>query len=441
MGSEETGCASWYLDRTDCPIPSTHRRLGELHHFWHQAQRSYHEPSVFRTNLNAAIQAARNVTFALQSEQSGICDFQSWYDGQRDVLKQDPIMKWLHGARNLIVKKGDLEVHSIARVSLKNWLEHDLGAIDVPPFLAAERIVEYIGNRKDFPLPAGHEESVLCVERSWVVRDLPTHELLEALAAGLETLLDLVGEAHQRAIAGPGSCSRGSYVELGRRPACMRASGATRTAYLHVSRQERLDLKLEPERVDPRVAEKVVQRYSIEPGSAPRIVGSEGVFRYAEWVFEVGKRMLERDGTHAAIAFLVLPSGSVKLISCNVPDQESKYVAYRMIADEVDKLGATAVLFANEIWWAPVAEAGGKRAGLVASRREAFMVSAATEEGQERNYIASFTRKPDGGVELGESEVAGPMNSMYLGPIREVWARRRPHQATNSKEPGEDRRA
>jgi len=56
----------------DCPIPTAHVRLSELHLLWHQAASSYYNPALFRANLNAAIQASRNVTFALQAEKANV---------------------------------------------------------------------------------------------------------------------------------------------------------------------------------------------------------------------------------------------------------------------------------------------------------------------------------------------------------------------------------
>jgi hypothetical protein len=55
-------------DLQGCPIPSTHRRLRHSHMLWHQAMEHYHEAEEFQANLNATIEALRNVSFVLQSE-------------------------------------------------------------------------------------------------------------------------------------------------------------------------------------------------------------------------------------------------------------------------------------------------------------------------------------------------------------------------------------
>ena len=52
-----------------CPIPFTHDRLREVHHWWHEMARYYHEPEPFRYAFGAFVQAARNVTFVLQKRE------------------------------------------------------------------------------------------------------------------------------------------------------------------------------------------------------------------------------------------------------------------------------------------------------------------------------------------------------------------------------------
>lgn len=65
-------------DYSKCPLPATHRRLAEAHLLWHQTLDNYQDPDAFRANLNATIQALRNVTFAIQSEKHAIAIFDEW---------------------------------------------------------------------------------------------------------------------------------------------------------------------------------------------------------------------------------------------------------------------------------------------------------------------------------------------------------------------------
>ena len=52
--------------------------LEEAHRLWHRAAESYEDPEEFRMQLNALIQALRNVTFVLQKEKLKIQDFDRW---------------------------------------------------------------------------------------------------------------------------------------------------------------------------------------------------------------------------------------------------------------------------------------------------------------------------------------------------------------------------
>ena len=46
----------------ECPIPMTHRRLKHAHLLWHQCLDAYHDPERFLANLNATIEALRNIS-------------------------------------------------------------------------------------------------------------------------------------------------------------------------------------------------------------------------------------------------------------------------------------------------------------------------------------------------------------------------------------------
>jgi len=66
-----------------CPIPLTHDRLEEVHYWWHEMARNYHEPNQFRYSLGALVQAGRSVSFMLQKEKHVFADFrwyQSWFE-------------------------------------------------------------------------------------------------------------------------------------------------------------------------------------------------------------------------------------------------------------------------------------------------------------------------------------------------------------------------
>src|SRR5690349_13674670 len=93
-------------------------RLEDSHRQWHQAEDEYFDPSGFRIALNGCIQTLRSVTFVLQKQKNKIDGFETWYQDWQKKLNADEVLKWSVQARNRIVKEGDLELHSILRVSV-----------------------------------------------------------------------------------------------------------------------------------------------------------------------------------------------------------------------------------------------------------------------------------------------------------------------------------
>ncbi len=182
-----------------CPLQSVHGRLNEAHNFWHDMLTAYQKPEEFRIGLNAAIQALRNITFVLQYEKSAIPEFDKWYESYRDQMKQDEVLRWLHQARNIIVKQKDLELHSLAAARVRTWNEVSLLKFTISPFLATEQIAKDLVRLHIIKAPDEvFDHAVLSVERSWIVNDLPGHELLSVISHGYLFLENLVRDAHKQ---------------------------------------------------------------------------------------------------------------------------------------------------------------------------------------------------------------------------------------------------
>ena len=73
-------------DQFTSPIPSTLDKFHEAFFFLNQTMRSYHAPTEFRFNLNAFIQALRNITFMLQSEENKPERFAEWYAAKQEEM-------------------------------------------------------------------------------------------------------------------------------------------------------------------------------------------------------------------------------------------------------------------------------------------------------------------------------------------------------------------
>ena len=172
----------------------------DAHHLWHQIAANYSNSDLFRANLNATIQALRNITFAVQSEKDVFDAFDAWYTPWQARLKASSVSEWVKDTRNLVVKQGDLEAASTADVRLLTWQDDTLAQIPITPGTSSEVLLnnipiwELIGGAS---IPTGDLSSaVLEIERRWNLPDLQNREVLDTLGAAYGLLSDLVLDAH-----------------------------------------------------------------------------------------------------------------------------------------------------------------------------------------------------------------------------------------------------
>lgn len=179
-----------------CPIPYTHDRLHEVHHWWHEMAHCYHEPEPFRYRIGAFVQAARSVTYMLQKEKGAFDDF-DWYVAWVEKAKHDAVLSWINDARTNFVHRQALEPNSWMELRCignprqrpeeeneEDGYGHPL-RFKVNPFVCTH---EHIGR----PWPTDHCHEY---ERHWEIEGLPGRELLDACADVYDRLDGLVSEA------------------------------------------------------------------------------------------------------------------------------------------------------------------------------------------------------------------------------------------------------
>lgn len=196
-----------------CPIPQTHDRLEECHHWWHEMAKMYHEPAAFRWRLGAFLGAARSVTFMLQAEKGSFEDF-SWYDEWRRKAGDDPLLRWLNENRRLHTHQ-----RSIAPTSWATF--RCLFDDDDPRYVADEDVEEEWQGPVSIVLnpfrcthyyirTAVQEDHPHEYTRYWEAEDLPDQELLEVCAAIYDRLAGVVEIAHLHVGARMGTAERSS---------------------------------------------------------------------------------------------------------------------------------------------------------------------------------------------------------------------------------------
>ncbi len=359
----------------------------------------------------------------LQKEEANIPSFDEWYANIRTRLASDPILRWLHQARTLVVHQGDLMVASTAIATVQNWLPLAHVKLKVPAHLSAKEIAAVVRrSQQQFLGQFAEFEAVLHVERMWSVQDLPDKDLIDVLAYGYCQLEIVVAEAHKR---GGRKMAVVHVPDMriigGRRLPCMEVSPSFRTSYLNLRDGSPIELTERPFPLDRKLAEKAKKRYGLTEGWLGT-AKEQDPFVVAEGLLIMAKKMLVKHKSHVPIAFLILPNNDLSHLVCPMPDQETKYVMYERIAQQIKQVRAKAVIFINEMWTLPMKDWDGKtRPGLSLKRREVLGITVAISDGRVRTYITPFTRGWFGQIKLHQTEIDEEDGYNFLRPIWKIW--------------------
>jgi hypothetical protein len=407
-----------------CPIPNTHRRLDEAHQLWHEAADAYEDPNGFRVGLNALIQALRNVTFILQKEKRAIPDFDGWYEPWREIMRQDSVLVWLVGARNRVVKEGDLETFSTASAGIQaSWDEPILRTFEVPALLPTLAVAGLLASQ-DIPEDV-RKQGVLTVERRWVASDLPEWELLDALGHAYGMIERLIKDAHRQAGApyetldarGPTPHPISTEHTGGRLP-CMVATAGMRTVMVNLRTGQLLTRRFEPVVHDDEFGARAAKRYGLQLVARP---STNDPLDWAGWYMGIALQVFARDKWHAETVFLFHPDGHHSTLSTVPADQQAKYSFMNDVAAEVQRFGYTGLVLIADSWYLESAAdlPPGMRPSEVKSRKEALTVTAARSDGHTRALMTPYTRR-FGRIRYGATIETGGVG-YFLAPVMKVW--------------------
>ncbi len=428
-----------------CPLPKTHRRLTEAHLLWHQTLDRYGDPDAFRANLNATIEALRNVTFVLQNEKAAFAQFDEWYGPWQARLKADVAAKWLHDARTTVVHQGELESHSTAEVRLVTWRDKVVARLRVPvqtpPSLILQDPQVHDLLEKYQATSGEAKDAAIAIERRWSTESLGDLEVLEALAKVYGLLSDVVLDAHvhlKQCECIPAEHEHPDFRSVYHRTGtleCMAAGAGTRTQVFKLSTGD----ELSPAEtgwstsLDEREA---VRRYGIDKTFSVTAWEKLDPVSFAEKVLYQAKRMLSQDKSHARIMFIRDGRGEWHIRTLLAGDRTEKHLLMRTVAQFVESKGCDAIVEVGEMWSAPADSVPGldpNRIQEAEGRQELLYVMVATREGISRSYMTPFTRGPFGGIKLGDTHQIDGKFPFYLEPVLEVWRKQGIVQLSNGK--------
>lgn len=124
--------------------------------------------------------------------------FAEWYDSWQNKMRNDPILKELHNARNIIVKEADLKLKSRAVAKVTGWVGIDNLTFKFDPMSDSYSVTKgYYDNYLAY-LPIKDENKkrlIFCFERTWIYEKLPDYELLEVIAYVYKFLWNMLKDA------------------------------------------------------------------------------------------------------------------------------------------------------------------------------------------------------------------------------------------------------
>lgn len=417
------------------PLLQVAQALEEAHYFWHQCQASYHDPSSFHANLNALIQAVRNVTWRLQAHREEIPNFDAWYEPWQAEMRSKHAMRWLKEARNQVVKRKGLETRSRATVSITfSYLQPAERTLDLPAALPTPVLVARICASVP-PERLGY--ALVEIDRRWEVDDLPGLEILDAIADCFRVLLALVDDA-QRQVRGvdpaedPSSATSRTAL-----PECLRWSDDLRKIRINPATGETYEWERRWMPMPEAIKRVASDRYGIRETAraAGRIEGDDPL-AYAGFLVDVARRVLKKDGYHQMMLFLHRPEGGYSYEVYAPQDQLDKYVMWADVAKKVEQHGYDGFIHISEVWIGPVEVAGPGPYPRVAHRREGLQIAAASAHGRQATWLVPF-KKRFGKVVLGKTEKLEDFELGFAAPVIRAWkARSRSRSASSGTQTG-----
>jgi hypothetical protein len=423
---------AWDHDENHCPLAAVDRRLGDVHRFWHQAERAYFDPDEFRVSIQAAIQTARQVSFVLQKHKAAVPDFDKWYGGWQEKLAAIPLMKWMVDARNRIEKQGDLEAHSFVSAEIVASHLDEGPKVQVPVKLSSAPL-ELVKSIPD-SMVGDHikKDGILRIRRRWIENTLPDFELLDAVAMAYGQLAQLVYSAHvQMGLLGPviANVDTGEQYPEGDREGrlpCMIGHEDSRTLDVWLANGQPLEFEEIRKEVNLAEAPKLKERYGVDP--AKMYAESGRAQDHVRSLFAAARMMFEKDGCHITIAILQRNGRSVGLRELRPMEHGHKFMMMRALAREAQKIGADAAVLIGESWSAPANPDKPYMRAIDSPDRKEFLTATAVSKDGEPIMLSAEIVRDGKTVKLDETREEFGGAHFVFAPLYEVWKKPIPAQ-------------
>jgi hypothetical protein len=345
-------------------------------------------------------------------------------------MRNDPVLRWANDARTRIVHQGDLEIHSTAKATLHwDWAGKEAHEYLVDPIKTTEEIAsEIVSNMK--PTKKLGKDAILTVERRWVSKDMPAHEVLDALAHSFNFMNDLIRDAHRQAgIEEP--CALKSpevtqhevesiLADQNTWPRLLIAKG-TRTVYVKLATGKSGSIKMATAEFDKTDIINAAKKYDISNEYPQKYAEAESLKEKCELLLELAKKMMKKDGSLANVALLSKSGKIILPYSVDADDRAGKFVIWENIAKLVRQTSADCVLVAGETWFTTIdTNSVPLPLDYYPNRQEAVTVYAASEDGDEFHIASEIIRDGDL-IIFGDNLEIESIHANFFEAVRQVW--------------------
>ena len=341
-------------------------------------------------------------------------------------MRANPSLRWLVDARNYIVKRGDLELLSKLRIEvIGSYLAGEVAIFeeDYNPNLTN---TEIYSKTVSLGLPVEiFENSYVKLQRRWIDKNYPDHELGELLSECWSAVAELLFDATNSDLP-----SDREQVKP-KLPPCMHEHLQMRVILMKVIAETLVPAVISSETVsmDDDKRDALQEKYGDTPlfrSTDNSETLTERPFKdQCELMFEQAKAVLRKDGYHVHLAMIFIQNKPAQLIEFRNEDQADKYVTIRNLASTMERIGADAVIMISESWSAPFDPSSPYRGAADSpSRQEGLMLAGATMQGEAYCFMVPFFRK-DRDISFGNKAVVHAQNMNALQPILAMWEKQK----------------
>lgn len=412
-----------------CPIPNTHDRLNQAFSLFENILNDYQDNLRFTSALNNLIQNLRNVTFILQKELSGYPKFQKWYLQQQNEMKKNDTLRWLVDARNHVVKEGDLKKKSFATVRLKNNFDQNIFTMNFDPSISTQNIAEDFFKNASLKIPENLlEQTIIEVERIWVVDEYPNAEIIDVLIYCLSILTDLVYKAHEE-VADKNAllCKQNVYINALdnfmvvlhnkiKRGRITRINYKTGDIYKTLT-------SVVMDRPDKNLLVQAEKKYGdIKKFSA--LLDSSGnniPFNNLPYHLEMAKHLFANDGFLVPMAFLYFKDRPPIHIILELEDPATKYLIFEHLAEKVDETNCEAVVIIAEAWGGDMPTKNKDYIPAYKQQKNEFIWIVAATPQKTETYVIDIIKNIDGKSLLKEEKRLDDSECYMLSRIYDNW--------------------